>query len=250
MSGSVPAVVLAGGKPVSGPNGQPIQRALIPLQGRTMLERVTEALQGAPAVGKVLVVGDVPPPAGCLHAADRGGFVPNILAGVEAFPDAPHVLVATSDTPFLTPECVQDFVERALALDADMVYPFVPVALCTQRFPGLKRTSLRLREGKLTGGNMVLARPGFLIEQRRRTEDAYAARKSPFRLARMIGPGMTLRLALGVLVWPSLVGVPELERAISNLLGGKARGICSSYPELATDVDRPEEIAALIAAEA
>jgi molybdopterin-guanine dinucleotide biosynthesis protein A len=245
MSEATPAVVLAGGKPVTTPDGRTTPRALVEVHGRPMVERVADALREARSVGDVLIVGDIPPVSGCLRAADRGGFVENILAGIEAFPNAGHVLLATCDTPFLTPASVDDFAERALALDADMVYPFVPVRLCYERFPGIKRTSLRLREGAMTGGNLVLARPAFLIQQRERTAEAYAARKSPFRLARMIGPGMTLRLAIGVTIWPSLVGVPELERAISNLLGGRARGVCSAYPELATDVDRPEELAAL-----
>lgn len=244
MTGPIPVVILAGGKPVTGPDGEPINRGLIRVEGRTMLERVVSALLGAPSVGEIVVVGNTPSVEGSRSIPDTGGFVDNILAGIAQFAGAAHVLVATSDTPFLTPECVEDFVTRALALEADFVYPFVPVKLCYERFPGVKRTSIRIREGALTGGNMVMARPGFLVEQRGRTEEAYAARKSPFKLATMIGLGMTLRLVVGMTVFPAVVGVAELERAISNLLGGKARGVCSSYPEIATDIDRPEELAA------
>ena len=44
----------------------------------------------------------------------------------------------------------------------------MPVDLCYLRFPGVKRTSLRLREGRFTGGNAMLVNGAFLMAHRER----------------------------------------------------------------------------------
>ena len=58
-----------------------------------------------------------------------------------------------------------------------------------QRDASLVRTALRLRDGEFTGGNLVLVRPRFLLTQNARIAAAYAARKSPVQLARLLGIG-------------------------------------------------------------
>jgi molybdopterin-guanine dinucleotide biosynthesis protein A len=241
----IPAVVLAGGRPK--PEWQAMgvtNRALIEIEGRTMLARVATALRAASAVGSITVLGDVPDSLEYDRLPDQGGFVENIFAGLAAA-EGDCALLCTSDTPFLTGEAVQDFLARGAEIDADMVYPYVPVEKCYACFPGIRRTAVTLREGKFTGGNMILVRPAFMLAQRARLAQAYAARKSPLRLALMLGIGTTLRLAVNMTVRPGLLNVPELEAAVSHLLGGTARGLLSDYPEIATDIDRPADLRAL-----
>lgn len=243
-----PAVVLAGGKAkpeIAAATGVE-NRALIAVKGRTMLACVVEALRAAPGIGTVTVVGDLPDSTDYARVPDHGGFVENIFAGLEAAGAAEFALIATSDIPFVTADAVEDFVTRGAALDADMVYPIVPVAACYKRFPGVRRTSLALREGRFTGGNMVLVRPGFLRAQRARIAEAYAARKSPVRLALMLGLGTTLRVVSTLLGVPGLLAIPRLEASVSRLLGGSARALVSPYPEIATDIDRPDDLAAIL----
>lgn len=220
-------------------------RALIPVNGRPMLACVVEALRGAETIGPVTVIGDLPDSAEYDRIADLGGFVENLFAGLEACGDAEYALVATADLPFLTAESVDDFVRGARALNADVIYPVVPVEECYRRFPAVKRTAASLRDGKLTGGNLVLMRPRFMLEHRDRIAGAYAARKSPLRLALLLGLGTTLRAAIALTVAPNLLSVAQLERAVGRLLGGTARATISSYPELATDIDRPSDLAAI-----
>jgi 2-phospho-L-lactate guanylyltransferase (CobY/MobA/RfbA family) len=200
-------------------------------------------------MGAVTVIGDVPESDDYTRLPDSGGFVENVFAGVSAYADAPYVLIATSDLPFLTGEAVADFALQAEAkareTGAGFIWPVVPVASCYRQFPGVRRTALRLREGEYTGGNLALVRPDFLLTQRQRIADGYAARKSVVRLASMIGWGTLLRLILSQKLSPNLLSIPMLEARVSRLLGSPARALVCDYPELATDIDRPSDFAAV-----
>jgi GTP:adenosylcobinamide-phosphate guanylyltransferase len=245
--GSVPAVVLAGGsaKPDFIAKTGLSNRALVEIDGRTMLDRVVGALREAPSVGEVLVVGNIPASSSYRLVTDHGGFVENIFACVEAAPISDYVLISTADVPFLSSEAVEDMIQRGAVLEADIVYPVVAVSECYKRFPGIKRTAVKLREGEFTGGNLVMARPEFLTRQRDHIAQVYAARKSPLKIAGMLGVGTTLRFAVSLAVWPGIMNIPLLERRVSIMLGGTARALISTYPELATDIDKVEDLEAI-----
>lgn len=245
-------MVLAGGKAkpeLAAATGQ-TKRALVVVNGMTLLRLVVEALRAADSVvGPITVVGDMPESTDYTRLPDGGDFVANVFAGLSANAGAPFVLISSCDLPFLTGEAVAAFTRGAVALaeetGAGLIYPVVPVAACLERFPGVKRTSLRLREGTLTGGNLMLVRPDFLLAQRQRIADAYAARKSPLKLARQLGVGTLGRLLVSQMVAPGLLTIPFLEARVSRLLGGPARALICPYPEIATDLDRPSDFAAV-----
>lgn len=247
----VPRIVLAGGKAsqeLQNATGQ-TNRALVVVNGKTLLAHVVEALRAADPDAPITVVGDVPESADYTRLPDAGDFVSNVNVGVAAYPDAAYVLFSTSDLPFLTGETVADFargaVARAEETGAGMIYPVVPVASCYARFPGVHRTSLRLREGEFTGGNLMLVRPAFLLSQKQRLAEAFAARKRPFRLAMMLGPANVLRLALSQKLAPGLLSIPFLEKRVSKLVGAPARALICDRPEIATDLDRVSDFEAV-----
>ncbi len=248
VPGPVPVVVLAGGKAsveMEAATGA-TSRALIKFGDKTLLERVVESLRASEPCGSITVIGKMPPSDGYTRLPDRGDFVSNLMSGVMAYEDEPFVLVCTSDLPFLNTECVTDFVngsiEKARQTGASLIYPIVPVSRCTARFPGMKRTALKLKEDRFTGGNLMLARPQFLISQRQRISDSYRARKSPLRLANMLGWDMLFRLFFSQTVAPGLLDLPMLETRVSQLIAGPARVYISGFPEIATDLDRPSEV--------
>jgi hypothetical protein len=248
----IPTVVLAGGRArpdLEAATGQS-NRALVVVNGKPLLRHVVDAVQAA-AFGPITVVGSVPESADYRRLPDSGGFVENVFAGLSAHTEAPFVLIATSDLPFLTGEAIADFVRGAILCAeesaAGFVWPVVPVARCYARFPGIRRTALKIREGAFTGGNLALVRPKFLLAHRPRIAAAYAARKSPARLAWMLGLGTLGRLALSQKVAPGLLTIPLLEKKASRLMGGPIRAYISDYPEIATDLDRPSDFAALAA---
>jgi len=246
----VNAVVLAGGK--NGPEMRAAtgveNRALTPLGDTTMLGCVVAALSAAPPVGRVFVVGPVPLSGD--YASVTGGetMLDNLMAGLAAAQadGGGMVLVSTSDIPFLTPASVEDFVRQASASGADLCFSYVPVELCYAKYPQMKRTAIKVREGRLTLGNLFLINPRFLIAHQTTITQAYAARKSPFKVGRLLGWRLLARFLGAQALSPALLPVSRLEAGVGRLIGGGCRvsAIRSEFPEIGTDVDKPEDVAA------
>ena len=247
----VPVVILAGGKAkpeLQALTGQS-NRALVVVNGKTLLQHAVCAAQAVAPKNGIVVVSDVPPSGEYTIVADQGDFVGNVFAGIGQFADAPYVLLSTSDLPFVTGEHFQEFVNAAIhkadSTNAGLVWSVVPVAKCYARFPNVKRTALKLKEGAFTGGNLMLVRPQSLLPLRSHIAAAYAARKSPLRLATLLGGSAIMRLAISQAVLPNVLTIPLLEAQVSRLLGIAARAVLTDLVEIATDLDRPSDFAAV-----
>jgi GTP:adenosylcobinamide-phosphate guanylyltransferase len=238
------AVVLAGGR--AGDDFRAAtgveSRALAPVAGRPMVTWVLEAVSAAETVDRIVLVGaesltDAPGARQRLRAG--GDLLDAIERGMGACPGAGHVLLVSADIPALTPEGVDAFVREGIASGADFVYPIISRETNEARFPGLKRTYLRLSDGVYTGGNLFLARPEALLRQRDLIRRAYAARKRPFQLACIVGWGVLLRVLFRRL------SLADAEAALSRLMGGNARAIVTEHAELGADIDRVADLEAM-----
>ena len=252
----IAALVLAGGKSspeMQAASGGVPNRALVPLAGRPMLGYVVDAVRGGldavtseTARSRILVAtaAEDTVPDDCVHVPDGASLIDTLLSGVKALrPDETRLLVATADIPFLSAGAVADFVRQGEATGAAFVYPIVPAGLCAARFPAMRRTTLRVREGIFTGGNLALLDPAFLRQNETLLRAAYARRKSVSGLAKLLGAPILLRL-LAARLAPGLLAVAHLEAAVSDALGGvSARAVISSFPEVGVDVDRPADLA-------
>lgn len=246
---SVATLVLAGGRikardadawsPCLGPGVT--NRALLDLNGTTMLERVLAPVRVA-APGRIFVAGDVPLPEGCLPASGGETLLDTLLNGVAALDrDETRLLVVTADIPFLTVEAIADVLTRS-PKDAAFVYPIVEASRCYERFPEMKRTVVKTAQGTFTGGNLVLIDAAFAREKAGVIRAAYAARKSPLKLAGMLGLGTLGRLLVSS-IYPAALPIPYLEVAVGRLLGGAS--VCAldtPFPEIGADIDRPEDV--------
>ncbi len=239
------AVVLAGGATGRlGPAAEATCKALVPLAGRPMVRYVVEALEAAERVGEVIVVVG---PRGPLPA-DAVGRARQTTAAGEAFSDtvaaaARHggngpILLATADIPLLTPQAVDDAAQFALDSGADLTYTMADVEEVAAAFPGTRRTSVRLREGRFTGGNLVVADRDTLLHSLAAIQAAFARRKSIIGLTLLLGPLFLVRLALGRLT------VEAAARRGSEILGCSVSVHLTTYPEVAFDVDKPSDLAA------
>ena len=248
---TVDAIILAGGK-----NSLAMQevtgvtnRALTPLGDKTMLAYVAGALGAAASVGRVFVVGDVPGETS-LYARVAPGetLMDNLLAGIHAARaqgHAPRLLISTSDIPFLTPAAVDDFVAQSLAADADFGYAIIPIVRCHEAFPQMKRTTLRLREGVFTGGNLMLVNPDYVLGRQETILRAYAARKRVGQMGAMLGWGLLARILVAQTIAPRALTIPMLEAGVARLLGAgcRARAVVTQYAEIGTDIDSPADVA-------
>jgi GTP:adenosylcobinamide-phosphate guanylyltransferase len=238
------AVVLAGGEeqgPLAEATGRR-HRPLIEVGGRLLVDRTLAALRGAAGVERIALVG----PEAVRQAADASlfdaaapagaDFADNIMRGAQALQAQGRLLVATADLPFLTPEALDDFVAQAQASGAALVYPIIRREACEARFPGGRRTYVRMRDGVFTGGNVVLADVAALRERRDFIMRLFGYRKRPARLARLLGLGFAAKLALGRL------SVAQVERRGTELLGARLAAVVSEYPEIGFDLDKVADL--------
>ncbi len=215
--------------------------ALIEIGGRSIISRTVEAFQGVPEMAEVVVV-SVPEvlkvlPAG-VRAIEAGGkATDNIASGLRAC-SKEWVVVAPADMPWLSAEVISEFLSSALAAEADMVYPIVSQSDYDARFRGGRRTYVHLREGRFTGGNIVLAKRAFLENLLPFIRRLFEYRKNPLLLARALGLGFVLRMLLRQL------DIPSIEARALQLTGGRAIALPIPRAELAFDIDKPEDLQA------
>ncbi|MDI3279924.1 MAG: nucleotidyltransferase family protein [Bacillota bacterium] len=240
----VDAVILAGADN-AGPLRECAQEpyeALISINGRPMVEYVVEAVRQAHSVGRIAVVGPRAELEQALHGrvdlvVERGrSLVENILLGIEALAPQGKVLLVTSDLPLLTPEAIDDFVAQCARRRADVYYAIVARESNEAKYPGVRRTYVRLKEGVFTGGNLVLLEPWVILQHRRLIEQAVAARKEPWQLGRLLGVRVIVKFVLNRL------SIAEVEKRVQKKLGFVGAGVISRYPEVGIDVDKPSDL--------
>lgn len=236
------AIVLAGSSQTG--SLQP-NRALIPIGEKLMVQYVVTALKEAPSVGRIAIVGPVDELKAIygehprIVLAEQGDTqISTLLNGVKALrpKDEDRIIVATSDIPLLSSEAVEDFLQQCAQREGDVFYPIVPKEINERRYPGVKRTYVRLRDGVFTGGNLFLIRAGIIEPCAAKAEELVRLRKSPLALSCQIGPLFIVKYLLHRL------SLRETEMKFSKLLGIRGYGIISNYPEVGIDVDKPSDL--------
>ncbi|HZT43769.1 MAG TPA: nucleotidyltransferase family protein, partial [Chthonomonadaceae bacterium] len=168
-------------------------KALIRLEGRTLLRRMIEALRATGRIGRIVVIG--PEEAlieaqacGADAAISEGATGPeNIYRGLEwlrAQEPAPpsRVLILTTDLPFITPEAIIAFLDSC-SPDADIAIPIVTREAFEARFPGTESIYTHLRDGAFTLGCAFLVSLETVLRCRPQVEGAFQARKSQWQMA-------------------------------------------------------------------
>lgn len=239
-------VVIAGGRPNVGDplfaytGGRP--KGLLPMAGKPMVRWVLDVLQASPYVEQIVVVGlgaDVLPES-VTAISDHGGLIANARAGIAWLqtrrPVQEAILVSTADIPLLTTEAIESFVESCRPYDHLVYYNVIPRREMEDRFPGSRRSYIRLNELEVAGGDLILVKPAILETDQATWEMLANARKHGWQLARVVGLGTLLRLLTRRLT------LVQAEEAAGRLLGAPVRAVVSRHPELAMDVDKPHQL--------
>lgn len=213
-------------------------RADLAFGGRTCLEIVSDAV--APAGDPILV--SESPRDGFRHAPAGESFIGSLSNGLKAV-QTKSFLLSTVDIPCLTSEAVRDYLDRC-DRQAALNYPIISHADCEREFPGMPRTTLALKEGVFTGGNMALMRTDLMRQALPMMEEAYRLRKSPLRLAKLLGFS-TLALLLAGKLSPRLLTIPKLESAVSRSLGVPVRAVQTPFASIGADVDSLDQYQAM-----
>lgn len=235
----VDAVVLAGGN-AEGLASVPA-KGLVPINGRPMVEYVVDALYHCKDVGRICVV--MPAEHAFTKLGDRvevivaNGSLPNVAkAGIDSLGAKRPILLLSADVPLLTPEAISDFLERCSERKVDLCYPIVRYGESEKRFPGIKRTYVRIREGRFTGGNIMLIKPEFVMGNMGLIESIYELRKSPFKLSRVLGFTFLIKFILGRL------SIRQVEQRVSQMTQSTCAGVITPFIEIGIDVDKESDL--------
>lgn len=235
-------VILAGGKcePELAEFTGVELRADVPFGDKTMAEIVLDSVS---PLGEPILVGGQP---GLAPRQVEGGksFVESLGRGLSAV-TSERFLLATADLPCLTTSACRDFMDRSNP-NAALNYPIISASDCEREFPGMKRTTLALQEGVFTGGNLGYMRTDLMRQALPILEKAYSYRKSPIKLASLVGFG-TLGRVLLARVLPQTLSLPTLERTIGRFLGVDVHAVVSTYAEIGADIDNLAQYKSLIA---
>lgn len=237
------ALILAGSRP--GPP-DPVaasegvwHKALVTIAGKTMLERVVEALREA-GIARIAVsasdpqVMDLARQLECEILIAAAGPSASVAIGLERL-GAP-LLVTTSDHALLQAKWVTDFVADTPP-DADVSILLARRDAIEAAVPGSRRTYLRFADGQWSGCNLFLlatGRAGAAIETWKMVE---ADRKRPWRIAARLGLGMLASYALGRLTLADAISGLGRRIAITARLVPARDGLA------AVDVDKPQDLA-------
>ena len=235
------ALVLAGsrggGDPVAAYAGV-THKALIVLGGQTLLARAVGALTAAGAA-RIAVISshpDVRAEAIRLGAEvldEAAGPSLSVAAGVQVL--GTPLLVTTADHALLEPAWVRQFLADVPA-GVDVAALVAARATVEAAAPRTKRTWLKLADGDWSGCNLFwLASDRALgvVDFWRRVE---AERKRPWRMARILGPGMLLRYLSGRLT------LADAAKRLGRLAGVTAAIVQTPFGLASVDVDKPADL--------
>jgi GTP:adenosylcobinamide-phosphate guanylyltransferase len=242
------ALVTAGGTPAPGEplyeaaEGRP--KALIDIAGKPMAQWVLDALGGASRVDRVVLVG-VSSDSGLTCAKpiefvpNQGSMLSNIKAGMDhtlkANARAHHVLAVSSDIPGITPEMVDWTVDTTMQTDDDLYYSVIERATMESRYPGSKRSYVRLKDVEVCGGDMNVIR-ATLAGNEGLWERLVAARKNAMKQAALVGLDVLFLVLIGQLPLHSA------ESRISKRLKLRGRVVLCPFAEIGMDVDKPFQL--------
>ncbi|AEE90299.1 Molybdopterin-guanine dinucleotide biosynthesis protein A-like protein [Tepidanaerobacter acetatoxydans Re1] len=235
------ALILAGSQEDCYLSKSCCNKALIKICGKEMIKYIIDAMKALEFIDTVAVVGpkeELLPIENHVDIIVDGGpsMIDNILKGVEIFPDEDLILISTSDIPMITPEAIRDFVEKSLESDAEFYYPIVRKEANEKKYPKVKRTYVKIKDGTFTGGNLVLVKVSTVKKCIKQAENFMIYRKKPWKLAQILGIGTVFRFLMGTLT------IEQLEKRVSDLFGIKAQAVISDYPEIGTDVDKESDL--------
>ncbi len=242
---SFDALVTAGGVPKPGESlyefSQGRSKALIDVAGKPMVQWVLDALSGAKSIGRVVVVGlDESAGLSCKkplsYLPNQGGMLDNIRGGArkiaELNPGAEYTLIVSSDIPTITAEMVDWACAQIKPGADDAVYNVIDREAMEARFPNSKRTFTKLKGMQVCGGDMNPASVPLILSHTGPWEKIADARKSPLKLASLVGFDTLLLFLLRMLT------IDQAATRVSKNMGLRARGVMCPYPEVGMDVDK------------
>jgi GTP:adenosylcobinamide-phosphate guanylyltransferase len=243
------AIVTAGGIP--GPDDplhkytQGVEKALLPIAGKPMVQWVLDALCLSESIERVIVIGlndDTNIRCSKLVAflPSHGELLDNIRAGtkklLEFNPHVNHVMVVSSDIPAITAPMVDWVAQAVKETDHDVYYNVVSREAMEARFPTSNRSYLKLKDVEVCGGDLNAFRANSVFNNLEIWDRIIASRKNVLKQASLIGYDTLILVMLHALT------LEKAAKLASKRLGLRGRAIQCPFAEIAMDVDKPHQL--------
>ena len=218
-------------------------KALAAVRGQTMLARAIAAARGAGAT-KIAVVGGEAVRAACGDAverviADSVSGSENLLRALRAWPSDEPLLLLTTDLPYVVAGSLRAFLGAA-PVDA-LAMPVGTPAQFEARFPGAPPFGITLGGERVVNGGAFLFPPGYADRIATLSTRFFEARKSPWKMAAILGLSLAARFATRRLT------IAALEDEAPRRFGIAIKAVRNSAPELCFDADTVEEFRYVVA---
>lgn len=236
----ISAIILAGapiGEFGDGSNDN-ISRAMVKLKDKPMIDYILGPI--CENVDETFVVGNIETEYNCNILKPAKTLMENIQIALNEV-KGDYILLSTSDIPLITKDDVEKFIAESKNTNCGFVYPICSREVCNKYYPELKRTYVNVKEGSFTGGNIMFMKKDFLVKIMPIMKELYNARKSPLKIAKMIGFDVIWRL-LFVKMCPSVLSIDFLEGRISKIFGDKVKALIMESPNICEDCDKPDDI--------
>ena len=239
------AIILAGGASAEDPlaelaQGQP--KSMIEIAGKPMVQWVLDAVSEAPSVSNVALIGlEDASMLKCqkpmVALPDLGSLLANIQQGAQVFeklhPQETHILSLSADIPTVTGKIVESMIEKYAGFKYDVYYSVVERKVMEARFPGSKRTYIKVKGGEFCGGDLNCYSKKAALDPNALWKELIKLRKSPLKQAAMIGYGTLLLLLL------RQVTLDEAAARVCRRLGITGKALPVPFAEIGMDVDKP-----------
>ncbi len=211
-------------------------KALIPIGGRTMIERVIAALRASGRIDRILVSVNRPKAlqdldVEVIKSADT--LSESVVEGVTAL--GTPALVTTADHALLEPEWVRYFLDNLP--DVQVAAGIARSEVVMGETPDTKRTFLKLADGSFSGCNLFYLRDMDSLRGVELWREFEALRKRPLKMLQKLGPRAILAAATGRLTTDRVAA--EVQRLSGGLTAGK---VVMPFGRAAIDVDKPEDL--------
>jgi CTP:molybdopterin cytidylyltransferase MocA len=143
------------------------------------------------------------------------------------------LLLLTSDLPFVSGEAVARFVARTAG--AEIALPLATAADYESAYPNAPPHATTLGNERVVNGSVVFFAAGLAPRVVASAQSFFSARKSPTRMALLLGPALVARFALGRL------RIEHVEARARERLGIDARAVRGCAPSLCFDIDTLED---------
>lgn len=210
-----------------------------------MVQWVLDALAGADAVDRVIVVGlpmfaDLAYPRPLTILPDAGGILENMQVGAEELrrvhPQAEYALVVSADIPAITSEMVNWLISSGQTHLHDLYYCVIERRVMESRFPVSSRPYIHLKSMEVCGGSMSLIRTSLFSAEMPLWNRLIENRQNPLHLAALLGYDTLFYLLVRQL------SLEDAAATVSKRLGIDVAAVLCPYPEIALDVDKPHQL--------